>query len=37
MAREGGACRVEVDDEGGSADVDAEKEDGEAYGGESDV
>lgn len=36
IAREGGACRVDVDDEDGSAVVDAEKEDGEAYGGESD-
>lgn len=36
-AREGGACRVNVDDEDGNAVVDAENEDGEAYGGESDV
>jgi hypothetical protein len=34
ITREGGDCR---DDDVGSAVVDAEKEDGEAYGGESDV
>ena len=34
ITREGGDCR---DDDAGSAVVDAEKEDGEAYGGESDV
>lgn len=34
IMREGGGCR---EDDAGSAVVDAEKEDGEAYGGESDV
>jgi hypothetical protein len=36
IARETGACRVD-DDEAGRVVVDAEKEDGEAYGGEPDV